>query len=240
MNDDVKSTIEDYTYWDIFEEGVQQRSSREVLGDINTLMNSVENEVTTRASEAGQDVTQTRRTVAGTYFQALVSYATADIASDNGFRLIHNPRNLNGTELAGAVPTFEDGSGEETELTPDTDIVYFDPDNDNSSIFIVSCKTSFRERMTQSALWQIMFTMSNHSCPEQNCPTHQFSLSGDFNRDIYMGFATTDFYDSIDSIDVIDLFDFGYVPSEGSSTADNVYPISCLVDHIQNEWGDIR
>jgi len=34
MNQDVKSRIEQYTYWDIFEEDVNRRTDREILTDI--------------------------------------------------------------------------------------------------------------------------------------------------------------------------------------------------------------
>lgn len=242
MNDDVKSQIENYKYWDIFESDVQQRSNRQILHDIDDIMNNVTDQVTERAREEGKDVTQTRRTVAGNYFHALVSYATTDVATNNSLRLLHAKETLNNTELAGAIPSFGDGDddGDETELAPDTDIIYFDPDDEESPVFIISCKTSFRERMTQSALWKIMFSISMYSCSDQNCPTHNFSLSGSFDRDIYMGFATTDFYDSVDSVDVVDLFDFGYVPPEGSSASENVYRMPRLIDHVENGWADFQ
>jgi len=49
MNQDVKSRIEGYTYWDIFEVGVDRRSDREILTDINDLMTNAVDEVTERA-----------------------------------------------------------------------------------------------------------------------------------------------------------------------------------------------
>jgi len=125
MNQDVKSRIEQYTYWDIFEEDVNRRTDREILTDIERLMTNVVDEVTARAEENGKDVSQVRSNVAGNYFQALVSYATADVAAENGLRLLHSKK-LESTELADAVPVI--GGEDETILSPDSDIVYYDPE----------------------------------------------------------------------------------------------------------------
>lgn len=51
MNQDVKSRIEQYTYWNIFEEGVNRRTDREILTDIERLMTNVVDEVTARAGK---------------------------------------------------------------------------------------------------------------------------------------------------------------------------------------------
>ena len=137
MNKDVKSRIEGYTYWDIFEDDVDRRSDRDILTDLDSLMNNAVDEVTERAQENGKDVSQVLSNVAGNYFQALVSYATADVAAENGLRLLHSKK-LESTELADAVPIISDE--EETVLSPDSDIVYYDPEG--GPIFIISCKTS--------------------------------------------------------------------------------------------------
>jgi hypothetical protein len=67
MNKDVKSRIERYTYWDIFEEDVDCRSDREILRDIEGLMTNVVDEVTERARNNGKDVSMVRSNVAENY-----------------------------------------------------------------------------------------------------------------------------------------------------------------------------
>lgn len=235
MNQDVKSRIEQYTYWDIFEEDVNRRTDREILTDIEGLMTNVVDEVTARAEENGKDVSQVRSNVAGNYFQALVSYATADVAAENGLRLLHSKK-LESTELADAVPVI--GGEDETILSPDSDIVYYNPDG--GPIFIISCKTSFRERMAQSGMWKLMFEVATHSCSDPDCPTHNYSFSGEFERDIYMGFGTVDFYDDVESKDIVELFDFGYAPTVDEGTSGVAYPMERLIDHIENEWSSFR
>ena len=235
MNQDVKSRIEQYTYWDIFEEDVNRRTDREILTDIEGLMTNVVDEVTARAEENGKDVSQVRSNVAGNYFQALVSYATADVAAENGLRLLHSKK-LESTELADAVPVI--GGEDETILSPDSDIVYYDPEG--GPIFIISCKTSFRERMAQSGMWKLMFEVATHSCSDPDCPTHNYSFSGEFERDIYMGFGTVDFYDDVESKDIVELFDFGYAPTVDEGASGVAYPMERLIDHIENEWSSFR
>jgi len=235
MNQDVKSRIEQYTYWDIFEEDVNRRTDREILTDIEGLMTNVVDEVTARAEENGKDVSQVRSNVAGNYFQALVSYATADVAAENGLRLLHSKK-LELTELADAVPVI--GGEDETILSPDSDIVYYDPEG--GPIFIISCKTSFRERMAQSGMWKLMFEVATHSCSDPDCPTHNYSFSGEFERDIYMGFGTVDFYDDVESKDIVELFDFGYAPTVDEGASGVAYPMDRLIDHIENEWSSFR
>jgi len=235
MNQDVKSRIEQYTYWDIFEEDVNRRTDREILTDIEGLMTNVVDEVTARAEENGKDVSQVRSNVAGNYFQALVSYATADVAAENGLRLLHSKK-LESTELADAVPVI--GGEDETILSPDSDIVYYDPEG--GPIFIISCKTSLRERMAQSGMWKLMFEVATHSCSDPDCPTHNYSFSGEFERDIYMGFGTVDFYDDVESKDIVELFDFGYAPTVDEGASGVAYPLERLIDHIENEWSSCR
>ena len=235
MNQDVKSRIEQYTYWDIFEEDVNRRTDREILTDIEGLMTNVVDEVTARAEENGKDVSQVRSNVAGNYFQALVSYATADVAAENGLRLLHSKK-LESTGLADAVPVI--GGEDETILSPDSDIVYYDPEG--GPIFIISCKTSFRERMAQSGMWKLMFEVATHSCSDPDCPTHNYSFSGEFERDIYMGFGTVDFYDDVESKDIVELFDFGYAPTVDEGASGVAYPMDRLIDHIENEWSSFR
>lgn len=235
MNQDVKARIERYTYWDIFQDDVTRRSDREILTDIAELMTNVVDDVTDRARENGKDVSQTRSNVAGNYFQALVSYATADVAAENGLRLLHSKK-LESTDLANAVPTI--GGEEETILSPDSDIVYYDPEG--GPIFIISCKTSFRERMAQSGMWKLMFEVATHSCSDPDCPTHEYSFSGEFERDIYMGFATVDFYNDVESKDIVDLFDFGYAPTVDEGTPGTAFPMERLIDHIEDRWGNFR
>lgn len=237
MNQDAKSRIERYQYWDIFADDVDQRSDRKILADIDDLMTNVEEDVTERAEAAGNDPAQTRKKVAGDYSQALVSYATAEPAERSGFRLLHN-RDLGATELSGAVPSL---GGGDIELSPDADIVYYDPDDETSPIFILSCKTSFRERMAQSGMWKLLFEAARYKCSDPECPTHDYSFRGDFDREIHMGFATADFYDDVEAKDIVDMFDFGYTPSIASSRYDStVYPLSSLLDHIENRWADFR
>jgi len=235
MNQDVKSRIEGYTYWDIFEDDVDRRSDRDILTDMDSLMNNAVDEVTERAQENGKDVSQVLSNVAGNYFQALVSYATADVAAENGLRLL-NSKKLESTELADAVPIISDE--EETVLSPDSDIVYYDPEG--GPIFIISCKTSFRERMAQSGMWKLMFEVATHSCSDPDCPTHTYSFSGDFERDIYMGFGTVDFYDDVAFKDIVELFDFGYAPTVDEGTSGVAYPMEKLLDHIENQWSSFR
>lgn len=235
MNQNVRSRIEGYTYWDIFEDDVDCRSDREILTDINDLMTNVVDEVTERARDNNKDVRQVRSNVAGNYFQALVSYATADVAADNGLRLLHSKR-LESTELADAVPII--GDKEDTVLSPDSDIVYYDPDG--GPIFIISCKTSFRERMAQSGMWKLMFEVATHSCSDPDCPTHNYSFAGEFEREIYMGFSTVDFYNDVESKDIVELFDFGYAPTVDEGTSGVAYPMEKLLDHIKTRWNSFR
>jgi hypothetical protein len=235
MNEDVKTRIAGYEHWDIFEDDVERRTDREILADIDELMTNVVDEVTARAQENNKNVSQVRSNVAGNYFQALVSYATADIAAENGLRLLHN-RKLASTKLANAVPII--GGEDETILSPDSDIVYYDPEG--GPIFIISCKTSFRERMAQSGMWKLMFEIATHSCSDPGCPTHSYTFSGDFDREIYMGFATVDFYDDVESKAIVDLFDFGYAPTVDTKTSGIAYPMERLIDHIEQEWSSVR
>lgn len=107
------------------------------------------------------------------------SYATADVAAENGLRLLHSKK-LESTELADAVPVT--GGEDKTILSPDSDIVYYD--SEGGPIFIIFCKTSFRKGMAQSGIWKLMFEVATHSCSDPDCSTHSYSFSDEFERDI--------------------------------------------------------
>lgn len=233
MNQKVKTRIEGYKYWDIFEEDVEDRTNQEVLSDMPIIMDNAIEGVNKRARETGKNAEQVRRNVAGNYFQALVSYATADSASANGLKLLHDKK-LESTDIAGAVPTIGD---DETILSPDADIVYYDPEDDSSPIYILSCKTSFRERMSQSGMWKLLFEISEHSCTDSDCMTNDYEFSAGFDRDIYMGIATVDFYDDVKTKDIVEIFDFVYSPSVNKdNTVETLYPLSELFDHLEGKW----
>jgi len=235
MNEDVKSRIEGYTYWDIFEDDVEKRTDQEILTDISELMENAVDEVTERAKQNDKNVDQVRRNVAGNYFEALVAYATVDASTESGLRLLHN-KQLASTDLKNAVPTI--GGENETILSPDADLVYYDPEG--GPIFIITCKTSFRERMAQSGMWKLMFDVAKYTCSDPKCPTHSYSFSGEFEREVYMGFATVDFYDDVGSKDIVDLFDFGYAPTVDAGTDGTAFPMETLLDHIQDDWSSVE
>jgi hypothetical protein len=94
--------------------------------------------------------------------------------------------------------------------------------------------------MAQSGMWKLMFEVATHSCIDPGCPTQNYSFSGEFERDIYMGFGTVDFYDDVESKDIVELFDFGYVPTVDEGTSGVAYPMERLLDHIENRWNTFR
>lgn len=220
-----------WKYWDIFDREIQKFDEEDRLDNAQTIIRSCKADVEDRAESNGKQLDQVRPAVAGRYFQAFIASTTISTASENGYRVLHNPKLSKNPELKNASLEFND-----TEIEPDTDIVYYEPDAD-SPILIFSCKTSLRERLAQSGMWKIIYETAGHDCSDTDCPTHNYSFSGTLDRDIYLGFITMDWYDEVERNDIVDMMDLGYVADTTNvDRSANIYPLPELTDHIESGW----
>lgn len=228
-NDKDKNKVKRYEYWSIFEKNIYTYA--ECIPNIRELLESCKEEVIALAEKEGKDITQVKRKVAGDYFQAVVFWDIVDTATKSGLRALLNRRVQTVPALSNAIPDYNG-----TELKPDTDIVFYKPAS-QKPVYILSCKTSFRERLGQTGMWKLFYDMATYSCNDPSCPSHSFSLSGSTKRNIYTGFVTIDWYDELKSNDIADTLDFGYTANPKSvDQSKNVFSITEMKDHIQDHW----
>jgi len=233
-NNQLVERFEQTKYWDIFEEILEDYERNNYLENIQEILEAGQSKVEERAKIAGKDIDQVKKKAAGDYFQRLVVYAILDEAQENGYRVLYDPQLDSHQELSSLDLDFEGES-----VKPDTDIVIYDPEND-SPIHIFSCKTSLRERLTQSAMWKMFYSVSSHDCDDPTCPSHNYNQSGT-DREVLVGFITIDWYDELVNNDVAQLLDVGYTNNEKSvDESAGIYPIDKLRDHIFNDWTQPR
>lgn len=230
-NKQLVNKFDGWMYWDIFDAEIQKVAKDRRLAQAQSIIENCEPAVEDRAESNDKNLDQVRRSVAGDYFQGFIASTTAETATNNDYRVLHNPTLSKNDDLKDLALTLNGN-----EVKPDTDLVYYKPDDD-SPIMIFSCKTSLRERLAQSGMWKIVYETAEHECSDEDCPTHNYSFAGDIDREIYIGFITIDWYDEVESDDVVDLLDLGYVanPANADRSAD-IYPVAELADHIESDW----
>jgi hypothetical protein len=233
-NEKFLNKLPGWKYWDIFEREINAVPKDQRLSTARSIIEDCQEDVEARAESQDLNLSQVRRSVAGRYFQGFITNETLDVASENGYRILHDPTLSNHPELSNA--SLDIGG---LTVEPDTDIVYYEPDAD-SPIYIFSCKTSLRERLAQSGMWQIVYQMAGHDCSDPECPTNSYTHSGTLDREVYAGFITLDWYEEVPNNDVIDLLDITYVANPSSvDRSRDVYPLEKLPDHIEKGWSNV-
>lgn len=240
---DLEQRVGRWKYWDVFEDTLADYDADKHLKNSTEIFRACEDRVASRAESQDKDVSQVKRTVAGDYFQAFIALSIVEVATENGYQLELDPQTDDVPELEATSRDIssEDGDADEDySLEPDTDIVLFEPDSD-SPIYIFSCKTSLRERLAQSGMWKLYYENAEYDCSDPSCPTHQYELPEETDRDFYVGFITLDWYNEIPSNTIVPLLDMGYTGNPDTVNRDDgIYPLSELPDHIENDWSGVE
>lgn len=221
------------------EDAAKKAATKKVLSRLHDIMRTaqplVEQVITDRVtSGAIESADQARKSAAGNVFQQMLAYAIAqNIIIGNITKPVAvtmSVRNL--IEQYAAIQVDEDT------LKPDSDVIVYAPEGDNSPIMNFSCKTSCRERAGQTYKWKLMCDLATCNCDHKdgnpNCPVTRYNLTYIPRHQILTCFATTDFYDELGNPQIsamFNFFDYSYI-AKTTSSSDSVAILETLVDDI--------
>lgn len=187
------------------------------------------------------DPDQARKSAAGNVFQQMVAYCIAENIINGNL----NPRLV--VKMSGFKDIIDQYAsiriGDDVQR-PDTDVLVYDPDDEESSIVIFSCKTSLRERAGQTYKWKLMCDLATCKCEHMKdnpeCTTVKYGLEYDPIRPVKMCIVTADFYDEIANPQIhgiFNFFDYSYKTKE-TEDDESIIPLSNVIADLNALFPD--
>ena len=224
-NEDVLSRIEKRYYFDpirrIMTEKIAEVGEVEALNYLTEVMQRAKAEVDViieKRKEAGllRDPDQTRKSVAGNAFQALVAYNLIKLQQHNKLDphliITLKPKSHALVESYGTIQV-----GAETQR-PDIDLlIYQNVAPEQHPVMIYSIKTSLRERAGQTCRWKLLMDVT--TAPDCESIRKKYGLQCDVIGNFKTGFITTNFYSEImqpQQQGLLRFFDYVYITKKGS------------------------
>lgn len=178
------------------------------------------------------DPDQARKSTAGNVFQQMVAYCIAENILNGNL----HPRLV--VKMSGYKDIIDQYAsiriGDEVQQ-PDTDVLVYDPDDEESPLVIFSCKTSLRERAGQTYKWKLMCDLATCKCEHMKdnpeCTTVKYGLEYEPIRPVKMCIVTADFYDEISNPQIhgiFNFFDYSYITKEIEED-DNIIPLRNVI-----------
>lgn len=214
-------------------------ASQKVLSRLHDIMRAaqplVEQVITDRVTSGEiRSADQARKSAAGNVFQQMLAYAIAqNIIIGNVTKPVAVTMSVNNLiEQYAAIHVNEDV------LKPDSDVIVYAPEGDDSPIMNFSCKTSCRERAGQTYKWKLMCDLATCNCDHKDttptCPVTKYNLTYSPSRQILTCFATTDFYNELSNPQVsamFNFFDYAYI-AKPTSPSNRISILETVVDDI--------
>lgn len=221
------------------EDAAKKVATKIVLSRLHDIMRTAQplvEQVITRRVSIGEirSADQARRSAAGNVFQQMLAYAIAqNIIIGNVTKPVAVTMSVsNLIEQYASIQVNEDT------LKPDSDVIVYAPEGNNSPIMNFSCKTSCRERAGQTYKWKLMCDLATCNCDHKggnpNCPVTKYNLAYSPSRQILTCFATTDFYNELGNPQIsamFHFFDYAYI-AKTTSPSDSVSILETVVDDI--------
>lgn len=203
----------------------------EVLGDS-------EPEVMKIIKERKKDIKQTRVSVAGNNFQALVAHSLMENV------LVKNLPPINVVLKPKKHPIIQKYAtikiGGETQK-PDMDILIYQ-NKPNTPLVVCSCKTSLRERAGQTYKWKLLVDLATadpeHLKEHPECPINKYQIEYQSDRKIYVTMITADLYNEVEQPQqrgMFAFFDKSFVADKGRQKFPaHVQPMSKIIPYLKS------
>ncbi len=187
------------------------------------------------------DPDQARKSAAGNVFQQMVAYCIAENIINGNL----SPRLV--VKMSGFKDIIDQYAsiriGDDVQQ-PDTDVLVYDPDDEESPIMIFSCKTSLRERAGQTYKWKLMCDLATCKCEHMKdnpeCTTVKYRLEYDPTRMVKMCIITADFYNEITNPQIhgiFNFFDYSYITKKIEDD-DSIIPLGHVIDDLNALFPD--
>lgn len=186
--------------------------------------------------ESGEirDANQARKSAAGNIFQQMFAYSLAKNVVEGNITVDVTIT----TSVTSMIEQYAAIRVGEDIQKPDSDVIIYSVDNENSPIMNFSCKTSCRERAGQTYKWKLLCDLATCRCEHKNgninCPATKYNLEYVPRREIKTCFVTTDFYSELTNPQIcamFNFFDYSYIAKTRSPAA-NIRPLHNIIEDI--------
>lgn len=213
-------------------EVVQQSDETDILENLNLFINKCQPYVEAMGRMEGKDsIPDYRSQAVGQINEILTYLQIVEIVDGSGAKCLYNPS-------LGSLPNVE----ADADQSPDMDIGIVSEDEETIHVF--SLKTSFRERIKQSAYWYLKLKLPARGIvskipnflSDRLCDLLEHSMFLSKDAEIKYGYISPILNGSANT-KVLDEFDMGYVPSEEvMSDRDNQYSLSDLSSWLNENF----
>lgn len=186
----------------------------------------------------GKDVKQSRVSVAGNNFQALIAHSLLSnvlVGNLPNLKIVLKPKKHPVVEKYAVIKV----AGETQK--PDMDIMIYQ-DKSNTPLVVCSCKTSLRERAGQTYKWKLLVDLATadpkHLKNHPECPINKYQISYQNDRKIYVTMITADFYNEVSQPQqrgMFAFFDKTFVADKGRGQFPTyVQPMSKIIPYLNS------
>lgn len=189
-----------------------------------------------------KDIKQTRVSVAGNNFQALVAYCLMEnilVGNLPSITVVLKPKKH---PIISKYAVIEVGG--ETQK-PDMDILIYQ-NRLKTPLIVCSCKTSLRERAGQTYKWKLLLDLATanpkHLKSSPDCPINKYKIIYQSGRKVYVVMITADLYNEVNQPQqrgMFAFFDKAFVADKGRSKfLANVQPMSKIIPYLNSIYSD--
>lgn len=216
----------------------KQQALIHILNYLEEILRNSERGVMRMIKKSGKDIKQSRVSVAGNNFQALVAYALMlNVFYKNlpQIRIVLKPKSHPIIENYAVIKVGDE------EQKPDADILIYQ-DKPKTPVIFCSCKTSLRERAGQTYKWKLLLDLAtadpDHLKKNPECPINNYKIQYKSDRKIYVSFITADLYNEVNQPQqrgMLRFFDSAFVTRPNSKT---IRSLSGIIDYLNLIYKD--
>lgn len=221
------------------ERSVSKREALVIILDyLAEVLENSEPAVMKLIKRSGKDIKQSRVSVAGNNFQALIAHSLlANVLAGNlpQLEIVLKPKKHPIVEKYAVINV----AGETQK--PDMDVMIYQ-DKPNTPLIVCSCKTSLRERAGQTYKWKLLVDLATadpkHLKNHPECPINKYQISYQNDRKIYVTMITADLYNEVSQPQqrgMFVFFDKTFVADKGREEFPSyVQPMSKIIPYLNS------
>lgn len=209
-----------------------------ILDYLADVLEESEPEVMKLIRRGGKDVKQSRVSVAGNNYQALIAHSLLlNVLFGNlpKLKIVVKPKKHSMVEKYAVIKV----AGETQK--PDMDILIYQ-EKPRAPLIICSCKTSLRERAGQTYKWKLLVDLATadpiHLKKHPDCPINKYQIKYQSDRKIYVVMITADLYNEVSQPQqrgIFVFFDKAFVADKGRQKFPSyVQPMSKIIPYLNS------
>jgi hypothetical protein len=217
--------ISSYKNAPIVHKMMKEYSDEPTLENITEILKEAEKYSNRRSIKEGKNVEQAGKNSIGKMFEMIMYIELVRAAEESEYTCHYQPEaeELDGLELRNDTPS------------PDIDIAL--SNRENSTIYVMSLKTSLKDRIKQSAYWRLKMKLPSKDDMSETFNSEMENTTP-FNRkecNIQYGYVSP-ICSGGSSNEMLKEFDFGYVPEDKvDDSLDGQFSLPTLTEKVRNQ-----